>query len=243
METNKIFQKDCIEGLKEMPEESVDCIITDPPYNASKSKITFEEKGYYAIDEEWDKTFDPKELIFQCERVLKPTGSMLIFCSHHLLGEYLNIATIKLQQIFHWIKTNPFPAIAKIYTPNVEYVLWFIKGNPYTFNRKGAQQNIIYTPILTGNERTEHPSQKPLKVLRLLVRNHSNEGDIVLDPFMGSGTTALACKHLNRQYIGFEISDKYCRIAEDRLKQQTLNGFALRNEVELPLSVIPSESR
>ena len=88
-----------------------------------------------------------------------------------------------------------------------------------------------------------HPTEKALDLGRYLVRTYTNEGDLVLDNAFGSGTFLLAAKLENRRYLGFEIKEEYCKIAEDRLKQQTLNGFALRNEVELPLSVIPSESR
>lgn len=218
----EIYHGDCREILPSLP--VVDLVLTDPPYNASNSKATFAEKGYAAVNEDWDKGFQVASFVDLAFAALSPTGSLVSFCSYHLLGEYLAWKTP--QQIIHWRKTNPFPAIAKVYTPSIEYAVWFVKGSPYTFNKGKAGQNIIDLPFCNGNERWRHPTQKPLELIARLASVHSNESDLILDPFMGSGTTLRAAKDLGRKAIGIEIEEAYCEIAANRLRQEVLQ-FAL----------------
>ena len=227
MEKNKIYHKDCIDFLKEVEDGSVDLILTDPPYNASNSKLEFPDKHWASVNQEWDKGFTVDFVKLAIQK-LKSNGSMLIFCSYHLLKDYLNTVDIKLQQIIHWTKTNPVPSFYKVYTPNVEYILWFVKGSPYTFNKKKAKTNVIQTKMVNNLDTTKyHPTQKPVMLMRRLVEVHSNEGELVLDCFMGSGTTALASKQLNRSFIGCDINKEYVEIAERRLSQKTLSEVSL----------------
>lgn len=218
---DQIHLGDCVEVMGRMPNESIDLILTDPPYNASNSKIVCEEKSFNAVNEDWDKDFDATAFLDMAYDKLKPNGSMLVFCSHHTLGQYLSWGKMKIQQIIHWVKTNPFPAIAKVYTPNVEYCVWFVKGSPYTFNKKFAGQNIITTAICGGQERLgTHPTQKPIELWSKLLSVHSNEGDIVLDCFSGSGTNAIACHRMHRRFICIEMDPKYHEISCERLRAE-----------------------
>jgi len=217
---NKIICGDCLEVMKGIPDKAVDLVLTDPPYNASNSNISCIDKHYATVDEEWDKGFEIT-FLHECLRVLREGGTALIFCSYHLLGDYLK-SGYKVQQIIHWTKTNPFPAIAKVYTPNVEYIIWFIKSNPYYFNKKESGQNIITTNVCQGKERTSHPTQKPQDLINKLLLVHSEPENVVLDPFLGSGTTSTACKSLGRRFIGIEQEPKYCEIAQRRLSQEYL---------------------
>lgn len=215
-----IYCGDCMDILPKIPDKSIDLVLTDPPYNASGNNIHFKEKGYNSVDEDWDLEFAldmsrPWELLVE-------TGSLVAFCSAHILADYLNWRTPR--QILHWEKTNPFPALVKVYTPSVEYVLWYTKGSPYYFDKPFAGTDVFNSSICNGNERTEHPTQKPLSVISSLVKVHSSDTSIVLDPFLGSGTTAVAAKQLGRKYIGIEISEKYCEIAKQRLAQEELFG-------------------
>jgi site-specific DNA-methyltransferase (adenine-specific) len=93
---NQIICGDCLEVMKDMPDKSVDLVVTDPPYNASNSKIVFTEKQFNAVNEEWDKKFEIEPFIEETVRVLKSNGSLLVFCSYHLLGEYLTKTPLKL---------------------------------------------------------------------------------------------------------------------------------------------------
>jgi DNA modification methylase len=224
---NKIICADCLEVIKQMPDKCVDLVLTDPPYNASNSNISFGSKHYRCVNEKWDKGFTPDFVDLAFSKI-KDGGSLLVFCSYHLLGQYLTWK--QPQQILHWAKTNPFPAAAKVYTPNIEYVLWWTQGNPYTFNKPKAKQNILWSSICAGHERTEHPTQKPLSIIRKLIQVHTDKNQTVLDCYLGSGTTAIAAAQLGRNFIGVEISTGYCRIAEERLRLETaqLNMFVNR---------------
>lgn len=223
---DRIICGDCLEVMRGMPDGCVDAVVTDPPYNASGSNVEFVWKGYVTVNQEWDKGFSPMSALEEIRRVLTPHGSALLFCSHHLLPEYLQWSGMRLQQIIHWVKNNPFPAIAKVYTPCVEYCLWFVNGSPYTFNKSNAGTNFITTSICGGHERTEHPTQKPLRLIKQLLSVHTEQGDIILDPFLGSGTTAVACVETGRHYIGIELEEKYCEIARRRVAEATPSLFA-----------------
>jgi DNA modification methylase len=218
---------DCLEGMKEIEDNSIDLVLTDPPYNCSISKISFADKYYESLDEEWDKGFKIDFFPIVAKKV-RDGGSILIYCSHHLLGEYLNNIPegLKLRQIIHWRKEGVVPSICnRLYAWSIEYILWFTKGKNYTFNKKEWQNytDVIVTKLKDKEQKKQlHPTQKHLSVMRRLIKVHSKENDIVLDCFMGSGTTAMACKMLNRKYIGFEISPEYCKIANKRLSQEVL---------------------
>jgi len=216
-----IYHGDCRETIRALgPSLVADLVLTDPPYNASNSAVDFAEKGFSAVDEKWDKDFKI-DFVSEAWGALSATGSMLVFCSYHLLRDYLTWQ--KPRQIVHWHKANPFPAIAKVYTPSTEYVLWWTKGSPYTFNKSFAGVDYITTPICAGNERTEHPTQKPLTLIQQLLTVHAPERGLVLDCFMGSGTTLRAAKDLGLKAIGVEIEEKYCEIAARRLEQEVFD--------------------
>lgn len=222
---DKILNADCMDILQQLPDKSVDLVLTDPPYNASQSAMSCADKHYTLVNEDWDKGFVALDFLQECKRVLKDNGSLISFCSIHTLAQYLNYDGMKCQQIIHWLKTNPFPAIAKVYTPNVEYAVWYVKGSPYTFNKKQAGQNVIYATTCSGAERGGHPTQKPLELWYKLLNVHSNEGDIVLDPFSGSGTTAVACHNLKRRFICVEKDPKYHADSVERYEKESKVQF------------------
>ncbi len=235
MKTNIIYNEDCLEGIKRLPNKSIDLILTDPPYNASNFKREFKNKSYYPINEEWDKNFT-LDYIKEITKKSKDNGSLLLFCSHHNLPEIcLELKQyIKIKQFLHWIKTNPFPSVSNVYTFSVEYIIFSTNGKNYwgnsinennkggyIFNKnKNIKKDTFHYPTVSGKERTKHKAQKPLLLIKKLLETHSNKNDIILDPFMGSGTTAIACKRLNRKYIGFEISKEYYKIARERIEAE-----------------------
>ena len=233
LETNVIYNGDCIgeNGMQRLPDKSIDLIVTDPPYNASKSNMKSDNKDYNSVNEKWDKNFKIDFVEIAWDK-LKDTGSMLIFCDYHTINQYLNWQEVR--QILHWEKSNAFPALAKVYTFSFEYILWYTKGSPYTFNKKKAGRDKITTPICSGNERTKHPTQKPIKLIDKLIEVHSNENDIVLDPFIGSGTTAVACLKNDRKFIGFEKEEKYYNIALKRIGKFNKSYYEELNEEMKP---------
>ena len=206
----------CGDNMEILPliTDEIDLCLTDPPYNASNSKIKL--KNYTTINEKWDKNYEPIKIIESIKTKIKENGSMLFFCSYHLLGEYLCYKKEKVQQIIHWEHITALPAIAKVYTPVIEYCVWYSRKN-YIFNKKEAKKNLIRSL----KDDIEHPSPKPLNLIQTLLKIHSNENNLILDPFLGSGTTALACEKLNRKWIGIEISEKYCEIAKKRVEEYT----------------------
>lgn len=244
---NKTHLGDCIKFMQKLPEGKIDLILTDPPYNASNGGVNNPNNktggAYYKVNETWDK-FDnfsdyldfTRKWLKEADRVLKPSGSIIVCCSFHNIGEVvisLKELDYKLLNIITWKKTNPMPSITKRQlTHSTEFFVWFAKGTGWTFNyndmkkySKGKQLKDIWThPLCQGKERIKgnngraaHPTQKPLPLFIRLIEMASDERDIVLDPFMGSGTTSEACAKLNRFWIGIEKKKEYIDIANKRM--------------------------
>ena len=186
-------------------------------------------------------------VLIECFRVCKPGASGYLWCGDDFVS-YLNRMVervgFQFRKVIHWHKTNPFPAIytRKMYANSMEMMVHFSKGTPKTWNHKSVNEmhnfihspneysnlglnempempNFIQTPMCMGKERTKHKTQKPLRVCLPFIEISSNEGDLVLDPFMGAGSTAVASKMLNRKYIGYELSEEFCSYSEKRLAE------------------------
>ena len=153
-----------------------------------------------------------EDVLAECFRVAKPGAVGYLWCGDDFVS-YINRIVEKVgfqfRKVIHWHKTNPFPAIytRKMYANSMEMMVHFSKGTPKTWNHKPVNEmhNFIQAPICMGKERTAHKTQKPLKVCLPFIEISSNEGDLVLDPFMGSGSTAVAARKLKRNFIGFEL--------------------------------------
>ncbi len=217
MTINKVYNIDCLAGLKKMKDESVDLIFTDPPYFQYRAKnvkglknhkdvVTEFEFDLYKTEEEYLAFLE--EVVVECFRVAKPGAAGYLFCGDDFVS-YINKIIEKtgfqFRKVIHWHKTNPFPAIytRKMYSNSMELIVHFSKGTPKTWNHKDVNKmhNFIETPICMGKERKAHKTQKPLKVCIPFIEISSNEGDLILDPFMGSGSTAVAAQKLGRNYI------------------------------------------
>lgn len=211
MRTNVVYCGDCIQGLKKLPDKSVDCIITDPPYGIDKEGVINDNN----LDEYYKS-------LPEMNRVLKDDSWIVVFTYD--------------KQIPNMFKNNPFEFmwIGIIYYPNMARFVYsplgcskkttfmlFKKGNP---KRHTMIRDVIKCQY-PFEKCYGHPTPKPLNPLRMLVKNLSNENDIILDPFGGSGTTYLACKQTKRRWVGFEISPEYCKIIEKRLSQKVMTGF------------------
>ncbi len=230
---NGNFLGDCVELLPEISDNSVDLILIDPPYliskdsNFKKSSVSttpeIKQKYNISIDfGEWDKEAIDWELMFeQFFRVLKKDGTLIIFYDiWKVTGLKVLADKFKFKQprVCSWIKTNPVPINSKLnYLSNsTEYFFTFVKGGKPTFNSE--YDNGVYKfPICHGKERHNHPTQKPLALIENLISKHSNPGDLVLDTFAGTFTTALACKNLSRNWICIERELEYFEIGEKRL--------------------------
>lgn len=218
LELNKIYNMDCLDGLRQLESSSADCFITDPPYGMSF------QSGYRQVKhkkiEGDDDLYWLSFLAYQMERILKPNTHAYVFCSHHnielFLSEFRKRFTIK--NVLVWQKNNTgMGDLSGDYAPKYEFIIYLNKGKR---DLNGRRDSNILNFSRTDNEL--HPTQKPIDLIRFLIEKSTNKGDLVIDPFLGSGTSAEACKQLSRNFIGFEVDEGYCKVAEDRLKQQIL---------------------
>lgn len=244
---NEIIVGDCIEILRNFPAKSVDLIFADPPYNLQlrnelwRPNLTLVD----AVNDRWDQ-FDSFEQydeftrlwLGECRRVLKDTGSLWVIGSYHNIfrvgSVLLDLGYWIINDVI-WHKTNPMPNFRGTRFQNAtETLIWAMKDKDqkkYTFdyhamknlNDEKQMQNVWHIPLCTGAERIKkdgrkaHSTQKPEALLYRVILSSSNKGDIVLDPFVGSGTTAAVAKRLKRNFIGIETDKVYAEIARDRL--------------------------
>jgi modification methylase len=252
MPTNKVVQGNCIELMNNLPNDSVDLIFADPPYNLQlggdlhrpdNSKVS-------AVDDDWDKfkNFEhydnfTRDWLKAARRLLKPEGAIWV------IGSYHNIFRVgaSLQDLGYWIlndviwrKSNPMPNFrGKRFTNAHETLIWAAKSDrsKYTFNydalkelNDGVQMRSDWLfPICNGTERLKkpdgtkvHPTQKPESILHRIIVASTKPGDLVLDPFFGSGTTGVVAKKLGRSFIGLDQESEYVRAAEVRLSKTTV---------------------
>jgi site-specific DNA-methyltransferase (adenine-specific) len=232
-ENGILYCGDAIEIMKTLPKGCINFILTDPPYNISKKNNFPTMKNKYGkpanrtgIDfGEWDKGFDLFSWIDYGVKLLNKNGSMFIFNDWKNIGEIAKYAEklgMDIKDCFRWEKLNPMPRNRdRRYIVDFELAVWLVKKNAkWTFNRQDEkfERPKFVSGIVGGKEKTKHPTQKPVSLLEHLLKIHSNEGDILLDLFIGSGTTAIACEKLNRRWIGIELQKEYCDIIVERLK-------------------------
>jgi site-specific DNA-methyltransferase (adenine-specific) len=226
---NQILLGDCYLLLKETPSKSVDLILTDPPYQISResnfSNHSNTKFNKISLDfGDWDKEEINIGLLFQeFYRVLKKGGTVIFFYDIWKSNDVLLNATkvgFSQPRVCQWVKTNPVPINSKRnYLSNaIEYFFTFVKGGKPTF-KSYYDRGIYNFPICHGKERTSHPTQKPLSLINELVTKHSNEGDVILDCFAGSGTVGQSCKDLKRDFILMEKDEGYYNIIKTRLSQ------------------------
>lgn len=227
MKKNSIYNIDFKDGIKELLDESIDLVLTDIPFNISKEnnfKTMKDRTGRNGIDfGEWDKDFDESSLNLLIPKI-KKGGSLFLFHSFeqfNILQNVLNELTFKDKII--WEKTNPMPRNRdRRYVSNIEIASWYVKdGDKWVFNRQADNYDgcvYRYPSESGGGFKRYHPCQKNLNLITEILRRHSNEGDLILDPFFGGGTTAVACINTNRNYIAFEKSKEYYDIACERIK-------------------------
>lgn len=266
---NKILLGDCIEILKDLPDESVDLIFADPPYNLQLRNDLYRpnQSKVDAVRDDWDQfasfnNYDDftQKWLSECKRVLKKDGTIWVIGSYHNIfrvGKIMQDLSYWILNDILWIKTNPMPNFKGTRFNNAhETLIWASKSEKakYTFHYKSMKtynddkqmRSDWYIPICSGLERVydngkkAHSTQKPLALLQRIILSTSNQGDIILDPFMGSGTTAVAAKKLNRQFIGIEKEEKYIEIANKRLeKTYPISENLLNYDIEQKKPKVP----
>jgi len=224
----RIFHADSLNYIKTMRTDSVDFIFIDPPYNLNKystGNIKFTHRSDINNDiAEWDKDFDPLEYREDFLRILKPTGNLFSFTSYNTIGRWHEIydPLFDTFQFFVWHKTNPTPKFMKAgFLNSCEMIacMWN-KGHTWNFGNQSEMHNFFESPICMSPERLstpKHPTQKPIKLLKHIIKMATNENDVVFDPFMGVGSTGVAALELDRKFIGIEKDEIYFRAAQERL--------------------------
>lgn len=215
-----LFQGDCLEIMKDIPNNSIDLIVTDPPYKIITGGDSGNRpKGILAGNRKlFEHQTDIKisDWISELYRVLKDGTHCYIFSNSLNLSEMLNESKrcgFKLHNLLIWQKNNVTPS--QFYMKNCEYVLFLRKGKAKWINNIGNSKTVHQFDNIIGNK--NHPTEKPVSLMRFYIENSSNEGDVVLDPFMGSGSTGIACLNTNRKFIGIELDEKYFGIAKERI--------------------------
>ncbi|MDI6788760.1 MAG: site-specific DNA-methyltransferase [Planctomycetota bacterium] len=263
---NTVFNEDCLKGLDRIPNNSVDLVVTDPPYCLGKdygnNSDKLNPKEYLDWSKKWIDAVIPK---------IKDAGSLYVFLTWQYSPEIFSYIKTKLIMINEIIWDRRVPSMGgstRKFSSVHDNIGFFAKTKRYYFNldsvripydeetKKARTRSIFvgkkwlevgYNPKDVWSvtrihaqdpEREAHPTQKPLEIIERIIKASSPKGGIVLDPFMGTGTTAVACYKLNRNYIGFEVNSNYCKITEERLKVLSLNIF---EEKEEPVKSVKQE--
>ena len=244
-----LYLGDCLSVLQKIPKESVTTIFADPPYNLSNGGITCQNGKMVSVNKgDWDKSKGLSEdfhftynWIKACKDVLKPNGTIWISGTMHNIyqvGFALQALGFQVINEVIWYKPNAPPNLAcKCFAHSHETIIWARKTkgvkNVFHYHKmkdwddrfapKGKQMRSLWAISLTPpNEKThgKHPTQKPLELLNRVIESSSNEGDIILDPFNGSGTTGVVARKLGRKYIGIDTSKEYLELTKRRLNQK-----------------------
>ena len=213
---NQVIQGDCLEVMKDIPNKSVDMILTDPPYgmNYQSSRRTA-TKQFAKITNDTNIDWFP-EFIKECYRVLKDNSHIYIFCNDYNISKFRDLqeqAGFKNKRTLVWVKNNHTSGdLLGDYANKTEFINYAQKGRRLL--NGGRDTNVLNFSRVS---KLEHPTQKPVDLNEYLIKKSTNENDLILDPFAGSGTTGVACKNLNRNYILIEKEQEYIDIINKRL--------------------------
>ena len=241
----KLILGDSFKELKSIDEKSIDMVFADPPYFLSGDGITCSGGKMVSVNKgDWDKKISVKEKhefnkkwIKECKRILKDNGTIWISGTLHniySIGEALEEEGFKIINNITWRKLNPPPNIScRAFTHSTETIIWAkkdIKNNKHKFNYNdmkelngGKQMKDVWEMSLTKpseKKHGKHPTQKPIALLERIILASTNEGDLILDPFNGSGTTGIVAHMLNRRYIGIDNVQEYLDLTIRRYESE-----------------------
>jgi DNA modification methylase len=220
-------QGDCLEVMKTIGGGTIDLVVIDPPYLIENTKAGGNSKLAKSIqvmnneikENNLTNGFDIK-CLDELFRVMKKPN-IYIWCNHKQIPMYLDYFVKEKDcsfDIIIWNKTNAMPLFNNKYLTDKEYCLYFRKGGYCNPNSYIDAKTVYYQPINIKDKRLyNHPTIKPLNIIETIIKNSSNENDTVLDCFMGSGTTGVACVNTNRNFIGIELDETYFNIAKERI--------------------------
>ena len=223
MELNKIYNEDCLEGMKHIPDGSVDLIVTDPPYLMNYKTGRRKDKTHRFNDVILND--DNEQLITdyvkECYRIMKEDTAMYLFCSSNKVDffkrELEKLFSIKNMII--WVKNNHTAGDLESAFGRKYEIVFLVNKGQRKFN--GERLTDIWEFPKVSSDGQLHQNQKPIELIKRCIKKHSNVGDVVFDGFMGSGTTAAAALDTNRNYIGFELDVYYFNVAEKRIRNHT----------------------
>jgi len=239
-----LYQADALKVLKELEPGSINMVFADPPYFLSNGGITCHSGEMVSVDKgDWDRSRGPEadhqfsmEWLKLCQKVLKPDGTIWVSGTHHIIysiGFAMQKLGYRLLNDIIWYKRNAPPNLScRYFTHSTEIVLWAARSEDarHTFNyddmkrENGGKQmrNVwdILSPRREEKRFGKHPTQKPLALLERIVRASTTRGDVVLDPFCGSGTTGVACVRHDREFIGIDTSEDYLKLAAARIRAE-----------------------
>ena len=223
MELNKIYNEDCLEGMKHIPDGSVDLIVTDPPYLMNYKTGHRKDKTHRFNDVILND--DNEQLITdyvkECYRIMKEDTAMYLFCSSHKVDFFKRELEkeFSIKNMIIWVKNNHTAGDLESAFGRKYEIVFLVNKGQRKFN--GERLTDIWEfPRVSGDSQL-HQNQKPVELIKRCIEKHSNVGEVVFDGFMGSGTTAAAALDTNRNYIGFELDEYYFNVAEKRIKNHT----------------------
>lgn len=230
MEKDIIYNACCLQIMRDMPNESVDLICTDPPYRVTPRGSSGTMTGYWATKHAKSgmifdhNDIDIEEYLPEFYRILKADAHCYIMCNNYNLPHFFDVVD---KSQFHFVKLLVWDKQSKIcgryYMGQVEHIFMLRKGKDKPINNCSQSDLLSFSNFNREKDKDGnnlHDSMKPISLMQCLIENSTKEGEIVLDPFMGSGTTALACIRSNRHYIGCEIDKHFFEITNKRISQE-----------------------
>lgn len=241
----QVYEGDCIKLMQELDDESVNMIFADPPYFLSNGGTTCKSGSRVSVIKgKWDKLKSVKSMnnfnrnwLKEAQKLLTPNGTIWVSGTHHniySIGSLLQLLGFKILNEITWEKPNPPPNLScRYFTHSTETIIWAAKSSKskHIFNYQdmkaengGKQMKSVWSftaPKKNEKEHGKHPTQKPIELLNRIIRASTLAGDLVLDPFNGSGTTGIAAYSLGRRYIGIEKESKYIDITRYRFEAQS----------------------
>lgn len=236
---NQLIKGDCLEVMRSFDDDSIDAIVTSPPYNKKglkggkkkignqvwkKFNIDYNEYGDNLSEDDYANWMI--EVLNEMKRIIKPNGS--IFFNHkprrhnnkvYLPTDFISKSDLTIYQLIIWNRASS-PNIRKdVLLPNTEHIYWLVKGKPKTFKNNLETEFNSEVWNITPERQGLHPAPFPKKLVENCVLLSTEKNDIVLDPFLGSGTTPFVCKELDRFYVGIDLDEKYIDISRKRLDE------------------------
>lgn len=229
LEINQIYNGDCLQIMSQIPDGSIDLIVTDPPYKLTQRGQSGTMSGYWATDAARKGTvfehnnIEIEQYLPKFYRILKDDAHCYIMCNNLNMPHFFDVIG---KSGFHFVKLLVWDKQTKIcgkyYMGQVEHIFFLRKGKDKPINDCGTSDLLTFHNVKDKNADGSniHDSQKPIGLMQTLIRNSSNEGDIILEPFAGSGTTCIAALREKRKYIGIELDQHFYEVAKKRIETE-----------------------